>query len=158
MVSETDQPNTTSSSEDTKEPAPVGFTPVRALVVDDVPANCRVMKALLARYGTADTVLHAREAVAAFQTAWKCEQPYNLICLDIMLPEIDGVKLLEVLRKMEAAMNLDEGQRAKVIMVSALDDNKFMGRCRELGACAFLVKPIDSSGLANCLRKTGLVF
>ena len=158
MVSDTDPKNTSTSAGEARKPAPVGFTPVRALVVDDVPANCRVMKALLERYGSADTVMHARDAVAAFQTAWKEEQPYNLICLDIMMPEIDGVKLLEVIRKMESAMNLNEAQRAKVIMVTALDDNKFTGRCRELGACAFLVKPIDSVDLANCLRKTGLVF
>lgn len=158
MVSDADQQNAPTESPDSHESVPVGFTPVRALVVDDVAANCRVMKALLARYGTADTVMHARDAVAAFQRAWKEERAYNLICLDIMLPDIDGVKLLEVLRKMEAAMNLNDKQRAKVIMVSALDDNKFMGRCRELGASAFLVKPIDSTDLANCLRKTGLIF
>ena len=158
MVSDADQFKPAMSGTDSPESVPVGFTPVRALVVDDVAANCRVMKALLARYGTADTVMHARDAVSAFQVAWKEARPYNLICLDIMLPDIDGVKLLEVLRKMEAAMNLDEKQRAKVVMVSALDDNKFMGRCRELGACGFLVKPIDSSELANCLRKTGLIY
>ena len=116
------------------------------------------LKALLARYGAADATSNAREAVAAFQAAWKKQTPYNLLCLDIMLPEIDGLKLLEVIRKMEQAMNLEAKQRVKVIMISAVDDTKYASRARELGASGYCVKPLSGSELANTLRKAGLIY
>lgn len=152
-----DAPPPQASGESTKASSTPGSTPVRALIVDDIAANCRVLKALLARYGTADTAANAREAVAAFQAAWKNEAPYNLLCLDIMMPEIDGLKLLEVVRKMEAAMNLEDHQQVKVIIISAVDDTKHATRARELGAVGYCVKPISGHELANTLRHAGLI-
>jgi two-component system chemotaxis response regulator CheY len=127
------------------------------LVVDDVQVNCRVLRGLLIKYGTCDIVSNARDAIAAFQSAWKEDTPYRLICLDIMLPEIDGLKALEVIRKMEEAMNLEAAQRVHVIMVSASDDPHHQLKAKELGCDGFLAKPIFSTHLTKCLRDAGLI-
>jgi two-component system chemotaxis response regulator CheY len=130
---------------------------MKMLIVDDMQVSCRVLKGLLTKYGTCDIASNARDAIAAFQNAWKEDVPYRLICLDVMLPEIDGLKALEVLRKMEEAMNLEAAQRAHVIMVSASDDPHHQQKAKELGCDAFLVKPIFSTDLTKCLRDAGLI-
>ena len=79
---------------------------MKALVVDDVNANRRVIQAVLAKHGTCDAAATGRECVEAFHKAWQAAAPYQLILLDMMLPDMDGAKVLEVVRNMEKAMNV----------------------------------------------------
>ena len=130
---------------------------MKVLVVDDVQANCRVLKALLARHGECDIAMNGREAVTAFQTAWKNSAPYQLICLDVMLPDIDGMKVLEVLRKMEEAMKVEESERVKVFMITSLDETSLRLKAREFGVSHYITKPISSKELTECLHREGLI-
>ncbi len=130
---------------------------MKALVIDDVKQNCRVMQALLARYGTCDTAATGREGVASFHNAWKKVSPYELIILDIMLPDMDGLKVLEVVRKMEGAMNVAAEQRAHVLIVSSMDPSDHIMKARELGFDAWITKPIFHKELVEALRRCGLV-
>lgn len=130
---------------------------MKVLIVDDVQQNCRVMKALLAKYGDCDTAATGRDAVTAFQEAWKSGAPYQLICLDIMLPDIDGMKVLSVIRKMEDAMKVEEENHVKVVMVSSLDDSEYKLKAFEMGCAGYLTKPIFSSALTECLRRAKLI-
>ena len=136
---------------------------MRALVVDDVAANCRVLKALLSQLAAAspldsiDMASNGRDAVEAFQNAWKSGAPYELICLDVMLPDIDGLKALEVIRKMEEAMNVDKAQRAHVILITSLETDEIRAKAGALGCDGYLVKPFYRKNLNECLKKAGLI-
>lgn len=134
-----------------------GASIVKALVVDDVKVNCRVLKGLLDKYGECDVVLNARDAVNAFQTAWKAGAPYNLLCLDIMLPDVDGIRLLEIVRKLESSMKLSESQCAHVIMITAVDDIAHREKAKKLGVDGYLTKPIFRNSLEECLKKAKLI-
>ena len=130
---------------------------MRVLIVDDVQQNCRVMKALLAKHGECDIAATGRDAVTAFQEAWKAGNPYQLICLDIMLPDLDGIKVLAVLRKMEEAMNVEKDKRVCVIMVTSLDDSEYKMKSYDLGISGYLTKPIFSNALTECLKRAKLI-
>lgn len=130
---------------------------MRALVVDDVKPNCRVMQAALAKYGECDSAANGRECVEAFHNAWKDNEPYQAILLDMVLPDMEGVKVLEVLRKIEAAMNIPYAQRARVFIVSSHDRAPYVTTLRNLGYDGWLDKPISLNSLIDKLRRAGLI-
>ncbi len=130
---------------------------LKVLIVDDVPQNCRVLKALMARYGECDIAQNGREAVNAFQNAWKQGTPYQLVCMDIMLPDIDGLKVVEVFRKMEEAMKVEEGQQAKIVIISSLDESQQRLKAFNLGCVGYITKPIMSKDLSECLKQAKLI-
>jgi two-component system chemotaxis response regulator CheY len=130
---------------------------MKSLVVDDLAINRRVLTGILSRHGEAVAVDGARNAIQSFQEAWKEEKPFDLICVDIMMPEIDGQQTLELLRKMEGKMGIDNEKCARIVMVTAKDDSESIKKSRELGCDGYLTKPIDLNALSNCLRKLALI-
>lgn len=130
---------------------------LKVLIVDDVPQNGRVLKALMAKYADCDIALNGREAVNAFQNAWKQGEPYQLVCMDIMLPDIDGLKVVEVLRKMEEAMKVEESKRIKIIVVSSLEDTQHRMKAFNLDCAGYITKPISSKDLFECLKQAKLI-
>jgi adenylate cyclase len=105
----------------------------RILVVDDTDANRDLLSRRLRRQGhavdTADGGRSALEAVA------KCE--FDLILLDLMMPDINGLQILTWLKANPAV------QHIPVIMISALDEIDSIVRCIEAGAEDYLPKPFD---------------
>lgn len=131
---------------------------MRALIVDD-DFYCRsFLQEILHPYAYCDIAVNGDEAIFAFRRAWKEEKPYDLICLDLVMPEIDGQKALREIRSIEKEMGVDSGRQAKVIITTVLDNSKethdafFLG-----GATSYMVKPIDESMMMAELRKLGLL-
>ncbi len=108
-------------------------TPFRILVVDDVADNRNVLERRLQREGhavvCADDGLRALEEIRA--------QAFDLILLDIMMPEIDGFEVLRQLKQSPDTVDIP------VIMISARDDLDSVVRCIEQGAEDHLPKPFD---------------
>ena len=69
----------------------------------------------------------------------------DLVTLDIVMPEMDGVEALRAIRTADPA--------ARVVMVSALDQKSKLSECIRLGALDFLVKPFDKDRLVALLAK-----
>ena len=126
-------------------------TEPRILVVDDNEDNRFTLVHRLRRsgYKTVATAINGREAVALCES-----RPFDLVLLDIMMPEMDGFQVLEHLKR---DMQLRD---IPVIMISALDDLKSVIRCIELGAEDYLPKPFNSTLLkariGACLEKKRL--
>ena len=81
----------------------------------------RLLQAILAPHGACHVAVGGREALEAFKMALKDKQPYNLICLDIMMPEMDGQEVLKEIRRTEDELGISGCDRAKIIMTTALD-------------------------------------
>ncbi|UCF19270.1 MAG: protein kinase [Gemmatimonadota bacterium] len=107
--------------------------PARILVVDDVEANRDLLRRRLEREGhvveCAENGQRALEAIRA--------RGYDLVLLDVMMPEIDGYQVLGYLKDDPATRDIP------VIMISAADDMPNIVRCIERGAEDFLPKPFD---------------
>src|SRR5689334_611430 len=112
----------------------------RLLLVDDEPANLRLLRALLAAGGYELT--QAADGMSALN-AFETDRP-DLVLLDLRLPDIDG---LEVLRRMRAI-----DSHVPVVMVTAHSDREHRLRAVEAGADEFLEKPIDKPILLARVR------
>jgi phosphoserine phosphatase RsbU/P len=118
-------------------PVPAGAAPVeepaRILVVDDNEMNRDMLSRRLRRRGfAAEVAVDGRDALACL-----AREPFDLVLLDIMMPEMDGYEVLERLKASE------ELRHVPVIMISALDDMDSVVRCIELGAEDHLPKPFN---------------
>ncbi len=130
---------------------------MKTLIVDDVAVNCRVIKGFIGCYGICDVASNARTAIKLFQKAWEEKEPYDLICLDIMMPEIDGHKTLQLIRTLEDRMRIDSSACAYIIMISSRDDQEASLRSRELGCDDYFVKPLNRVKLIHKLEELGLI-
>ncbi len=124
---------------------------------DDFKAR-RIVKDFLSPYGDCDTVVNGEEAIEAFILGWDQKQPYDLICMDIMMPDMDGQQALKRIREIEEKIGLNITNEVKVIMITALDDFKNVMQAYSKGyATAYLVKPIDKETLINTLHQMNLM-
>jgi two-component system, chemotaxis family, chemotaxis protein CheY len=131
---------------------------MKTLVAEDDITSRRIAFALLSRFGPCETVVNGAEAVESFKLAWEAGQPYDLICLDIMMPEMDGQEALKRIRALEREKGIRSHAEVKVIMLTALDDPRSVVEAYYRGgATAYLVKPIESDNLLAWLRRLGLV-
>ena len=97
------------------------------------------------------------EAIDAFVMALEEDDPYDLVCLDVMMPIMDGYQALENIRKMEREHNVPESKAAKIIMTTALNEEKNVKKAFELGCTVYCAKPINMEQLKQTLEKLGLI-
>lgn len=120
------------------------------LVVDDNEMNRDLLSRRLQRQGHTVVMAHnGRQAIKQLQT-----QPFDLVLLDVMMPEMNGYQVLEHLKADPALRHIP------VIMISALDDLESVVRCIQLGAEDYLFKPFNpillKARIGACLEKKRL--
>ena len=127
------------------------------LVVEDDFISRKVMTGLLRPFGHCDIAINGEEAIHAFEEALKANQRYDLICLDILMPKINGQEALKRIREIEAENDIHGLDRVKIIMTTALPDRmNIMGAFR--GECeAYIVKPISKTNLIEQLHALELI-
>jgi len=131
---------------------------MRILIVEDDFTSRRMLQLMLAPYGECDIAVDGIEAVMAFEQALKTDNPYHLVCLDIMMPKMDGQKALKAMRDLEKERGIDPQHEAKMIMTTCLDSPKEVIEAYYRGGCtSYLVKPIEKSKLINELRELQLI-
>ena len=87
---------------------------MKTLIVEDDFTSRLLMQAILSPYGECHIAVNGREAIQAFRLARAQGHPYDLVCLDIMMPEMDGHAVLKALRAAEEAEGILIGDGAKV--------------------------------------------
>lgn len=130
---------------------------MRILIAEDDYVSRKFLYKFLSTFGECDVTVDGMEAVEVFLSALEREQYYDLVCLDIMMPEVDGIKALKTIRLLEEERNLDSEKRCKVIMTTALNDPEGIFKTYELGSEAYAVKPIDTVKLVEVMTKLGLI-
>jgi two-component system chemotaxis response regulator CheY len=134
-----------------------GGGPLRVLLVEDDFASRLLLQTFLSRYGECHVAVNGREAVEAFRTAFEQGQTYDLICMDIMMPEMDGCEAVQQVRALETAHGILSTYGAKIIMTTAVDDIKDVSRCFQELCDAYLLKPIDLAKLLDLMKSHHLV-
>ena len=129
---------------------------MKVLIVEDDYASRMVLQKLLAPYGETDMAENGEEAITAFLASQESGNRYDVICLDIMMPEKDGQTVLKEVRAIESVWGIEPGKGARVIMTTALSDKENL--LKAVQQCdAYLVKPINRNDLLFYLKKFGLV-
>ncbi|MGE5632028.1 MAG: response regulator [Caulobacteraceae bacterium] len=129
---------------------------MRILIAEDDMASRKLLLKFFSDYGDCDITVDGMEAVEAFLLALEEENPYGLICLDIMMPKLDGLKALKSIRELEKQKGLDESQGSKVIIITALNDTDNVFDSFKFGCEAYITKPVDMKKLQEVLIKLGL--
>ena len=111
----------------------------------------------MSKYGECDVTVDGMEAVDAFTMALDADEGYDLVCLDIMMPELDGYQALKQIREYEKEKGISEEDGAKIIMTTALNEGRNVTKAFELGCVAYAGKPIDQDKFENVLRKLNLI-
>ena len=84
-------------------------------------------------------------------------EPYDLVCLDIMMPEMDGHQALKMIRKLEEDNGVSEEDRVKIVMTTALSETRHVTKAFENGCTAYAGKPINQDKLVAMLKKFNLI-
>ena len=108
-------------------------------------------------YGDIQIARNGKEALISFNLGRTKKEPLELICLDIMMPGIDGQTVLKEIRKTEENAGVLPGQGAKIIMTTALDDTSNVKRAFYELCDGYLVKPIQRKRLLGLLHELGLI-
>ncbi|MHB8129789.1 MAG: response regulator [Mobilitalea sp.] len=130
---------------------------MRVLIAEDDFASRKSMMRFLSKFGECDITVDGNEAIEAFTMALESEERYDLICLDIMMPVMDGYIALTKIREIEKEKGIPEEKSVKIIMTTALSDGKNVTKAFDLGCTAYAGKPIDQDKFENVLRKLGLI-
>jgi len=130
---------------------------MKILIVDDDFMSRNLLHEMLKDYGITHSAVNGKEAVAAVHTAIESGKPYNLICLDILMPELDGQQALRQIRAREEAAGLTSSDTAKIIMITTLGDSKNLFASFKSQCDGYVIKPIDINKLQEELCKLGLI-
>ncbi|KUO69889.1 MAG: histidine kinase [Clostridia bacterium BRH_c25] len=130
---------------------------MRILIAEDDIVSRKFLLKFLSQYGECDVVVDGLEALDAFLMSIKDKEPYDLICLDIMMPKVDGVKVLKAIRDLETQKGILPEKRSKIIMTTALAESQYVQNAFEIGCEAYAAKPIDTQKLVDVIKKLGLI-
>jgi two-component system, chemotaxis family, chemotaxis protein CheY len=130
---------------------------MKTLIVEDDFTSRLLLQELLKPFGEVHIAVNGREAVSAVGAALEANQPYNLICLDIMMPEMDGHEALKCIRNKELERGIAPASGSKIIMTTALDQSKSIISAFRALCDAYLVKPIDRAKLISHLHQFQLI-
>ena len=129
---------------------------MKTLIVEDDFTSRLFLQTYLSRYGECHVAVNGREAVEAFQMANVNGSPYDLICMDIMMPEMDGTEAVKQVRALEEAHGILPHDGVKIIMTTAVTDVKEVLHSFHELCDAYLVKPIKKASLLDEMRKMGM--
>jgi Response regulators consisting of a CheY-like receiver domain and a winged-helix DNA-binding domain len=130
---------------------------MKVLIVEDDSTSRKLLFKLLSQYGECDQVIDGLEAMDAFMLSLREKDPYDLICLDIMIPKVDGLKVLKAIRDLETQRGFLPRRRVKIILATVLAETERVKNALEIGCDGYLPKPIDANKLKELLKDLGLI-
>lgn len=126
---------------------------MRILIAEDDFASRKVMQKFLSAYGECNVTIDGVEAVEAFISALDSGNPYDLICLDVMMPKVDGIRALKSIRELESVRGIEGSDRVKIIVTTALANVDYISSSFQTGLEAYVGKPVDFDELLAAMKR-----
>jgi two-component system chemotaxis response regulator CheY len=130
---------------------------LKILIAEDDLISRKFLCKFLSKYGECDIVVDGLEAIDAYMLSMREKKPYDLICLDIMMPKLDGVKVLKAIRDMETQKFILPEKRVKIIMITALAEADLVETAFQYGCEAYASKPVDIDKFVEVMQKLDLI-
>jgi two-component system, chemotaxis family, chemotaxis protein CheY len=130
---------------------------MKTLIVEDNFLNRMLLQEYLKGYGECHIAVNGKEAIEAVRTALESGTPYDLICLDIMMPEMDGQQALKAIRALEESWMIIHSRNSIIIMTTALKDLKNVTEAYNNFCDGYLTKPIRKDVFLEDLRRLKLI-
>lgn len=132
--------------------------PFRCLVVDDDQLSREIAINMLEGIAVCDQANNGRKAIDAFLSAQAEGEPYRLIMLDILMPEMDGHEAARAIRGYEQAQGITPDKGVTIIVLSCLNTPKDIVQSYIAAqSSAHLIKPLQPEKLMKSLHQLGLI-
>ncbi len=132
---------------------------VTIVMVEDDEGHARLIEKNVRRAGVNNEIVPFTNGTAALdyilgadRTGAVSQDRYLLILLDLNLPDMSGIDILEKVK------SNPHTRRLPVIILTTTDDEREIQRCYDLGANVYITKPVEYEGFANAIRQLGLFF
>lgn len=130
---------------------------MRALIVEDNFTSSNILRIILGKYFQCDIAIDGEEGVTAFEKSLEQKDYYDIICLDIAMPNTNGLDAMKKIREIEKNLEDKNYSQVKIIMTTALTDEKSMNEAHAQGASSYVKKPYNKSEIIQELKKLELL-
>jgi two-component system chemotaxis response regulator CheY len=131
---------------------------MKCLIADDDGVSRYILNVLLSPYFDCEMVANGAEAITYFTLAHDNNYPYDLLCIDIMMPECDGIEALKQIRQYEKKLELPSELNAKVLMITASEfPDSIKDTVFECGVVSYIEKPFSKQLLFEELQLFGFI-
>lgn len=130
---------------------------MRTLVAEDDLVSQNILSQFLSEFGEVVVASDGMEALNTFIDNIKAGETFDLLMLDIMMPEVSGIEVLKVVRQLEKDMGVEEEAHLPIIMTTALADMDCVDEAFSLGCDGYATKPVDLDHIESLLRELELL-
>lgn len=131
---------------------------LRCLIVEDDELSRELLSLQMEPYAQCDQAENGRVGVEAFSAALQAGSPYDLILLDIVMPEMDGLEAAKAMRRFEEEHGIGIDRGVHIVVLSSLSTPQDVIQAYVAAqSAAHLVKPVQPEKLVKTLRKLDLI-
>lgn len=126
---------------------------MKILVADDEMVSRSKLQTIMSRFGRCKAVAGGNKAVWEFENAWEAEDSYDLVMLDISMPDLAGPEVLARIRSFERTGKVPESRRAVVVMVTSHAERDHIVSCLQRGCNDYIVKPFSMETIRHKMSR-----
>jgi two-component system chemotaxis response regulator CheY len=130
---------------------------MRILVVDDEIVSRMKMKKIMDGIGECSIAANGEQALAKFQKALDSGMPFDLITLDVVMPEMDGTQALHEIRQIEIQKQIPKENRVKILMVTSQSDKETVKACIQSECDDYILKPFNKERIMEKLQRVKVI-
>jgi two-component system chemotaxis response regulator CheY len=134
----------------------MGGSKMNILIVDDNEVGCRLLEIQLSDYGTSVTVNDGTEAIRAFKDALEAGEGFDLICMDYVMPKMDGLEVFNTIRQIESEHQITKKDSVRIIMISAVSCEADIMKAHANGCDSYIIRPYKKEALFDEIHNVGL--
>jgi two-component system chemotaxis response regulator CheY len=129
---------------------------MRILIAEDNETCSLMLSTMCKLYGSVTAVADGEALIRTFTTALVKNQPFDLVCLDIMMPGLDGQACLRCIRAVEHGFGRTGGAGIKIIMTTSIDARDSIMMAFRAQCEGYLIKPVNWQSLTEAFTKIGI--
>ncbi|QOX80774.1 response regulator (plasmid) [Trichlorobacter lovleyi] len=129
----------------------------RCLIAEDNIVCRSILSGFLNKHYECDFAVNGQEAFELYKLSHNKKKPYQLVCLDVVMPVVDGLEALHKIRCFEKDIAVPPNMEVKAIMISALSSPSTVFKAMyRSGAHGYVIKPVKATDLNTQLVQAGL--
>ena len=131
---------------------------MKILIVDDDPTSRVLLKKILERHGLADIefAIDGQNAIEKFSNILNTGRRYDLVFLDVKMPNKNGISAIQEIRAIERARGMNQNETVKVIMTTSATDDMVLANAYEALCDGYVVKPYGQAVIIDQLKALGV--
>ena len=125
---------------------------LRVLIAEDDSNSLLILKRFVESHAECDTAVDGADALEKYLQSLEEDRPYQLIFLDIMMPKMNGIEVMEQIRDRELQSGVLGDDAVSIVMTTAVDDEQKIFEAHVTGCFNYLIKPLDKKSVVEQLK------